>query len=224
MRRSIHSPPHGRVKSPASMWRSAAPIMKWACGSIGMTRRTAIRYGIWRSACIAVSPQQKMEAAALYDRLFADETEAQPWPASPRRISCSAFARLRGSRMRASVAAPAFDVPVRLALLDDRRRALHAADQAFQVLSEVGNLRPAGIWSATATPDDAASSRPRGALLPGCGAGLAAAGDPNAHQNSDMPRWPGWRHSAPRRHAHRSRPRCRERSSRRPAPWWTDAV
>jgi len=136
-----------------------------------------------------LSPAQRTEVTALYDRLFADDHEGSRGMHLLGdilfRVPTAWFADGASSH-GARVWTYLFDWSV-----DDRRRALHAADQAFlfhKWETAAGRHLVGDKFSAEdADRRDRAARCMLDAVL-----AFATNGDPNAHDNADMPVWPAY--------------------------------
>lgn len=149
--------------------------------------RNPVRHMADRLAVLA--PDQRAEATALYDRLFADDTDGSRGMHLLGdilfRLPTAWFAD-EASGHGTKVWTYLFDWSV-----DDRRRALHAADQTFlfhKWETSAGRHLVGSQFSA----DDTARRDRTARCLQDAVLAFATHGDPNAHGNKDMPRWPNY--------------------------------
>jgi para-nitrobenzyl esterase len=135
------------------------------------------------------SPEQRAEAAALYDQLFANDREGSRGMHLLGdilfRLPTAWFAD-EASSHGAKVWTYLFDWSV-----DDRRRALHAADQAF-LFHKWETSAGRHLVGSHFNTDDAAHRDRTARCMQDAVLAFATSGNPNVDGNVDMPRWPNY--------------------------------
>lgn len=168
-----------------------------------------------------LTPDQRAEVSALYDRLFAHDSEGSRGMHLLGdilfRLPTAWFAD-EASSHGAKVWTYLFDWSV-----DDRRRALHAADQAF-LFHKWDTAAGRHLVGSQFSPDDAARRDRTARCLQDAVLAFAMQGDPNAHGNGDMPDWPNYEtgHRTVMRFGRDVIAENDPASARR--AWWTRAV